>query len=194
MQVETYLLEENEDVVFNSESLEEWKEKIESLKLEGQQKLIAGENYSPTPFKLLNREELNVFQTLFRNTENIKDYSASTIPLKVLGLIALSEKEGYFKRIEIWYDNAVPDPLVVGVREDPDRTWMEYRYLLARFGDHLPSYEEMKESAKKRWISFRKQALEQLKAEVENYTRTIETDADAFVNGASIMLPSYRGF
>jgi hypothetical protein len=191
MQVESYLLEEQIATLTEPEDLEEWEKKVEELGLEGQKKLQSGEGISPIPFKRMTKEEQHVYQTLFRTHEPLHSYSGSTIPLQILSLIALAEKEGYYNSIVIWHDEEVVDPLVIGIWQDPEQSWIENYYLIGRFGEELSPFSELKALARERWIAFRRAKLEKLKEESQRYLNTIESDADAFVNGQNIDEPRY---
>jgi hypothetical protein len=132
---------------------------------------------------------------LFRTTQAIAKYQGSVIPLAILSVVALSEKEQYFKRIEIWHDEEVPDPVVIGYREDPTASWRDLAYVLGRFGEELLTFEELKIKAKERWKAFRSQALNETKHSAEAFLKSLDVDAEAYVNGKSINCPTfYSGF
>jgi len=56
----------------------------------------------------------NVFETLCPVKVNVENFETSPIPVEILDLIALSKKENYFDKLEIWYDDKSPDPCCVG--------------------------------------------------------------------------------
>ena len=112
-QVQTYLIEETEALIYDNEQLEKWGDLVKSLGLEGQQK-IQQPGKSPIPFLCLNQIQVEILSTLCPITVEIKGYNKSPIPVEILDLVALSTKEGYFQKIEVWYDDKDPDPAVIG--------------------------------------------------------------------------------
>ena len=89
-----------------------------------------------------------MFEVLCPVADEVCAYDKAPIPLEVLGLIKLSEDEGYFKSIKIWHDNVDPDPLAVGYAVD------EYEggiYLIARWGAEKMSFEHLLKTAVYYW-------------------------------------------
>lgn len=147
MAIETYLIEDSEKMVAEPEHLEDWLKTIEELGLEGQ-KTLTKEEKSPIPFPLLNTGMERVYKTLCPTKTEIKKYSHSTIPLRVLSLIALAEREKYFNRIEIWDDNEKPDPIAVGYING---SYSSPMHIIARWGDELKDFASLKKEAMARW-------------------------------------------
>lgn len=112
--VQTYLIEETQELIYDNEKLDKWNEYIDELDLKGQTKIVKKEK-SPVPFCYLNEKMKNVFTVLCAVKTDSENYDRTPIPVEVLGLMALSKKEGYFEKVEIWYDDKVPDPLCVGI-------------------------------------------------------------------------------
>lgn len=144
--VQTFLIEESKELIYDQDKLEEWKKKCEELGLENQIALTQKEK-SPIPFEFMNTVTQRVYETLCPTKVGYKQYSKTVIPLEVLGLIHLSINEGYFETIEIWYDDKTPDPLAVGKRKQAGSTYMYDHYTIARWGDVLRPFEELKEKA-----------------------------------------------
>lgn len=111
--VETYLVEETVDLIYDGEKLEKWNDLVAELGLKGQNSIRKPEK-SPIPFQPMNEQLKATFETLCPTKVNVNEYNASSIPVEILDLIALSRKEGYFCHIEIWYDEKQKDPLCVG--------------------------------------------------------------------------------
>jgi hypothetical protein len=109
-----YQNEELNDVVFNIESTEEWKQIATELELNNQLKFVDS-GMSPNPYPFINESMERIFTTLCPRKVNFKDYDKTTIPLEVLKQISFSVKENHFTLIEIWYDDKSPDPFVVGI-------------------------------------------------------------------------------
>ncbi len=156
MAIETYLRDEVKTLVTNSADLAEWKSKCEELGLTGQLNLAQPEK-SPIPFPIMNKAMVNVYETLCPKKEDVADFDGGAIPLKVLSLIALSQHEQYFDHIQVWSDDAKPDPIAVGVimqdgHKEDNEYYVKQRYIIARWGDELASFAELKMRAIERWV------------------------------------------
>ena len=147
-ETQLFMVEETKELVYEGDKLDEWNELVESLGLEGQQSLSDG-GKSPIPFLYMNAGMVAMFEILCPKKNDVSSYSKAPIPLEVLGLIKLSENEGYFEYIKIWHDNADPDPIAVGVSKKDGET---NHYLLARWGDEALSFEHLLKKARQRFI------------------------------------------
>jgi hypothetical protein len=112
--VETYIIEETQELIYDNEKLDQWNAHVAALGLEGQAK-IQVKDKSPIPFLHMKASLVNVFTQLCPRHVEIKDYDKTPIPVEILDLAALSVKECYFNKIQIWYDDATPDPACIGV-------------------------------------------------------------------------------
>lgn len=127
--VETFIIEETEELIYDGEKLEQWKELTESLGLEGQ-KVLAKPKKSPIPFLHMKLNLENIFRCLCPQSDDIQAYNKTPIPLEILSLVALSKKEEYFDKIQIWYDDKSPDPACVGIMDswrigETSHTWRD---------------------------------------------------------------------
>lgn len=113
-EVETYLIEETSNLIYDNEQLSKWNEHVKCLGLEGQKQLSTNEK-SPIPFMHMKQSIVNVFETLCPMKVNVLKYDITPIPIEVLDLVALSQRENYFDTIQIWYDDKDPDPACVGI-------------------------------------------------------------------------------
>jgi hypothetical protein len=111
--VQIFQNEELNDVMFQVEALDEWKEIATSLGMEHQLTFVKSAE-SPLPYPYINKSMDIVFSTLCPTKVNFKQYDKTPIPLEVMKQIAFSIKENHFKEIEIWYDDKSPDPIAVG--------------------------------------------------------------------------------
>lgn len=151
MATEIYLQPELEELVVDSEKRDEWVEKITSLGLEGQLKLTKNsEKGSVSPYTFMNEQMKLVFSTLCPTKAETAKYDKSAIPLDVLSHIALCKQEKYFSKLEIWYDNKSPDPVLVGHLSDKYNTAI---HLIARWGDEIIPYEQLVEKAIRRYTT-----------------------------------------
>ena len=176
MAVEIYLEPELSEMVGSEEVTAEWKQLAEELGMEGQLKLItpksSGENdKNPSPYIHMNKKAENVFAILCPEVVDYKKYDKSTIPREVLREIALAEKEKFFDQICIWYDDASPDPLVVGYIKVG--SYEHVKHMIARFGDEVLPFEVLEEKAilrlKKRLSDKLTAALTGINVKVDNF-------------------------
>lgn len=131
-QVQTYLIEETQELIYDNEKLEEWNGLVKELGLRGQTTIRQPEK-SPIPFLCINQTQAAILNTLCPRTIDVKEYNLTPIPVEILSLVSLSQKEGYFQKIEVWYDEKQKDPAVVG----QTGTWSEYSW-------YADSVEELK--------------------------------------------------
>ena len=111
--VETFVIEETQELIYDNEKLDEWNTRVAELGLKGQTKIVKSEK-SPIPFMHMKATTVRVFETLCPRKVNITEYDKTPIPVEILNLVGLSVKEEYFSKIEIWYDDENPDPACVG--------------------------------------------------------------------------------
>jgi len=174
MAVEIYLEPELEEMVGSVEVTEEWRQLAEELGMEGQLKLIAPksegeENKNPSPYIHMNAKAERVFAILCPEVVDYRKYDKSTIPRQVLREIALAEKEQFFDKICIWYDDASPDPLVVGYIKMGNYDYV--KHMIARFGDELLPFEELE---RKSIIRLKKRMTDRLKSALSSIDSTVD--------------------
>ena len=205
--VETFVIEETAELIYDNEKLDKWNELVKNLDLKGQTKIIAPEK-SPIPFMFIKTGMRNVFETLCPVKVEVTEYDLTPIPLEILDLVALSKREKYFKEIEIWYDDKNPDPLCIGitcqyygytgnsfssenqVKRDTKQEVKDiigkdkyiYRtdenlYLLGKWADVRHSFEELKEMATKRYIAENSNYHKQRIKESQRSLDDLEIDA-----------------
>lgn len=197
--VETFLMAENVELIHDENKLNEWNKLVDELGLDKQPK---NGDKSPIPFTPMSKTHKAVFETLCPQKLEYKSY-AKTIPLEVLKLISLSNRERYFQKIEIWHNEEVPDPVAVGLcgqwmfhassavryntkeeakLAEPDNTnslWFfeSSRYLIARWGDVAKKFDVLREEA--RGYYTRKKTAETRKKikELETELHNVEDEA-----------------
>jgi hypothetical protein len=156
-QVEIFVIEETAELIYDGEALEKWNKYVDELGLTGQ-KSIVKEDKSPIPFMHLKTSLKNVFETLCPTKVDVDKYNVTPIPLEILDVIALSKREGYFEKIQIWYDNKSPDPVCIGMnyKDAKDRKsgyeWNMEHYLLGKWADVKRSFSELTKLATQRYI------------------------------------------
>tara|TARA_R110000868_G_scaffold117867_3_gene312925 strand:- start:205 stop:879 length:675 start_codon:yes stop_codon:yes gene_type:complete len=112
--VETFIINETAELIYDNEQLTKWNDLVTELGLEGQTQIVKKDK-SPIPFMHLKKGLQNVLETLCPRKVDVINYNITPIPVEILDLIALSYKEQYFHKIEIWYDDQNPDPCCIGV-------------------------------------------------------------------------------
>lgn len=113
-EVETYIIEETQELIYDNEKLDQWNMHVDALGLKGQ-KAICKPDKSPIPFLHMKNSLVNVFSVLCPCKVDISDYDKTPIPVEILELAALAKREGYFSKIQIWFDEKSPDPACVGL-------------------------------------------------------------------------------
>lgn len=115
--VETFVIEETQELIYDNDQLDKWNNYVDELGLSGQRSIVK-QDKSPVPFMHLKTSMVNVFECLCPRKVSVEQYNVTPIPVEILDLIALSKREGYFNKIEIWYDEKSPDPVCVGTISD----------------------------------------------------------------------------
>ena len=177
MQIETYLIEETEKMIANPEDLDEWKTKCEELNLKGQLSLVKEEGTSPIPFPRMTKEEQAVYDVLTPNYDTIESYKKDTIPLRILSLIALANKEKYFNQIRIYFDNVQDDPIAVGIDDNYNK------YMIGRWGKELLDIPSLRKLAAERLITKRKADISKVKADIKAYEDSLRENIEAELMG-----------
>lgn len=205
--VETFLVEETVELIYDNEKLEEWNKAINDLGLKGQGQIVKKDK-SPIPFLFMKQNLINVFETLCPVKSPIENYSTTAIPVEILKLVLLSKKEEYFKNIEIWYDDVKPDPICVGMTGH----WEEYdwygdsnkalkgikfnsleeakaagathahfslvgRYLIGKWGDVKHSFQELQKMAYARFIEVEDTRIQKARKELDRELEDLKLKA-----------------
>ena len=148
MQVETYEVEEiNASEASTMAADSEAIALCEKLGLKGQLSLTDKTTDTRLPYRTITGKETAVLRTICDNTCALEDYKAGPIPLRVLQVAAhakeFCEHTAY---LEVWYPADVRvDPVLVGRKE----RYAGPTYLLARWGESVPSLEVLSVTAKR---------------------------------------------
>lgn len=126
--VQIFQNEELNDVLFEVEALEEWKELANEMGLESQLETIKDKE-SPNPYPYVNNGIRIIMETLCPTKVEFKKYDKTPIPLEVMKQLAFSVRDKHFKHIEIWYDDKTPDPVAIGYTYQFYAYDREYRHL-----------------------------------------------------------------
>lgn len=174
-EVELYIIEETQELIYDNEKLDQWNNLISELGLTGQAQVVKPEK-SPIPFLWMNKALVKVFEELCPRKTKIEEYSKTPIPVEALSLASLSKKEGYFDKIEVWYNDESPDPAIIGYKYTQgsgewERNWYAEKYLLARWSDVKATLEQLTERAKK---LFTLRRTNELKDSIKRQQRELE--------------------
>lgn len=180
--VETYIIEETQELIYDNEKLDQWKNLVAELHLTGQTDVVKPEK-SPIPFLWMNDSLQKTFEELCPRKIIVELYSKTPIPVEALSLVALSKNEGYFDKIEVWYNDKNPDPAIIGYKYtrgegDWEKNYYAERYLLARWSDVKATLAELTDRAKK---LFTLRRSNELKDSIKRYQRELE-DIDIEAN------------
>jgi hypothetical protein len=155
MQIEEFACSEMADAT--EEQNQEVLELVEKLGLDGQSKLKTG----IMPYPEVTGEQKFVLDVLTPTRVNVKQYSRTAIPLRVLQIAAHATEIGFFEEIQVWDTKGVEkDPVLVGKKS------YTY-YLLARWGEHLDN-----------WTMMAMKATKMAKMEMIGKLNTLRSDLD----------------
>lgn len=176
--VETFFIEETIELVHDGEKLEKWNTLVAELGLNGQTEVVVSEK-SPIPFLWMNSGLIKTFEVLCPTKVDIKSYNKTPIPVELLSIVSLCEKERYFDGIKVWYNDRQKDPAIIGYKmregrsfdERWDSEWYSDKYLIGRWADVKESLDNLIERAKK--LFFQSETL-RLKKEIRDRQRDIE--------------------
>jgi hypothetical protein len=181
--VEEYRNTEIADICDDEQKTAEWRNMVDALELEGQSN-IADANNSIIPFQLMTKEMMNVYKTLCPDKATYMNFSNEPYPLRVLEIIDESVRRAYFpKGIYVWYNRNHVDPILVGAAPVPGQQWGEQYYILARWGDELCSYNELKARAVKLFIEQRKFEFIKARHTLDAMLADMEAYAYSFLSG-----------
>jgi hypothetical protein len=172
-EVELYIIEETQELIYDNEKLDQWNNLVAELGLTGQAQVVKTDK-SPIPFLWMNSALVKVFEELCPSKSKVEDYSKTPIPVEALSLVSLSKKEG--DKIEVWFNEKSPDPAIVGYKftrgtSDWERNWYAEKYLLARWSDVKATLEELTTRAKN---LFTLRRTNELKDSIKRQQRELE--------------------
>lgn len=148
MEIKSHLIEENAKLIYDNEELNEWQDHVQVLGLTRQAALMQPDK-SPIPFPATTEAEESILGAILDRHTDYKEFDKEVIPLRVLSLIALCEKEKYFDKIEIWHSTRTKDPIVVGKKYSTEtdrqekRNWNMDVFKIAEWGPKLKSLAEL---------------------------------------------------
>ena len=142
MEVEIYAVDTAAGTVA-PDDVNEARELIEKLGLEGQSQFLAGEANEAFSYPALSREEVAVYRTLFPTRTKLQNFDEEMIPLRVL---QEADRVGRLRpnyKLEVWHSRTYTDPLLVAGTGG----WGDPWYLIARWGEALETWETLRRRA-----------------------------------------------
>lgn len=199
MQVETYeevSIDEQGGMLINEQVSEEALALIESLDLNGQRSLVsrdeaAGEAVERRiPYRLMTREEANVYAVMCPRRTALERYSDGPIPLRVLQVAAHAKP--LFKALYVLHPASArdDDPVLIGMRTNPDRSWQDDIYILARWGAVLVPLDEMRAQAKVKLQAAVSVQVRQAKVTIDAFEQSLAEHIEAFLHGMDVTTPA----
>lgn len=142
---------------------------IESLGLEGQQKLLRKneEDDSATtrcPYRKMTKEEAFAYKQLCPEVTSLHKYADGPIPLRVLQVAAHGKE--FFQKLEVWHPKNADekDPILVGINSSGNTT---ERFILARWGEVLEPLSDCLAEAVLKFRATYKAAIVRAKNELD---------------------------
>lgn len=161
--VETFKNQELENVIFDINSQDEWKDIVAELGL-GNQMSFMEKAKSPMPYPFINSSMKNIFTTLCPANAELSKYTKTPIPLEVLKEIKFCVHENYFDSITIYYDDKSPDPIAVG----KTKRYQAY-YKDADNETHSTAYEFSSDAQAREYVELLGHKVTNIFSEVNEY-------------------------
>jgi hypothetical protein len=137
------------------------------------------------PYMHVDAKTGRIIMTLCPVQVEYANYKASTIPLDILKEIAKCEKNRWYSKICICYDDKSPDPFVLGFTHNESK-WQRDIHLIARWGAELMPFEMLEQKATERLRSTALRALKELefkaKSAIEDVDNYIQTQLSGLPN------------
>lgn len=165
---------------------------IESLGLAGQRKLVTSPGDVPqirSPYRRMTREEEQVYKLLMPKECQLSVYEDGPVPLRVLQVAA--HAQGLFKWLMVWCPETGPkdDPLLVGV----NGSYMHSgeRSILARWGDCLLPFSDLKAKAVALARGKVRDAVAKVVSESQAMAERVDTMSDELVLKHALSEPQF---
>lgn len=162
------------------ENAEEWATICQELGLDKQLQKSGKIEKVGNPYQKINPRSQRVYEMLCPVKISVKDYTAGTLPLEILQEIQRCQKNEWFQKMEVWYDDKSPAPFLIGY--DGDNGWQSNKFLIARWGDELLPFEQLMTKAITRFKAAYKRALDRLIADCQVRKQDVEGDIQSYID------------
>lgn len=168
------------------EIAQEWFDICSELGLDKQLKHAdKSEDKKAPPYMYVDPKTARIIKTLCPVEVKYADYKTSTIPLDVLKEIQKAEKNGWYSKIHICYDDESPDPFVVGFTK-AENAWNADIHLIARWGAELLPFEILEQKAVARMKDEATKALKELQFKIGNALEDVDLFNRSLLSGTNI--------
>jgi len=161
----------------------EWEQLCTDLHLQNQLKKVGKVEKMPIPYMKLDPRSERVYQMLCSAKVLYTAYDASTLPLEIVQEIHRCKENEWFYKMEIWYDDKSPDPLLIGY---DSKKWDANKFLIAQWGDELLPFEQLVDKAINRYKTAYKRALNRLILDCESRKKDVEGDIRAYIDAGPV--------
>ena len=165
------------------EIAQEWFEICSELGLDKQlAHADKSEERKAPPYMYVDPKTSRTITTLCPVQVKYQDYKTSTIPLDILKEIQKAEKNGWYSKICICYDDKSPDPFVVGFTK-ADNSWNADIHLIARWGAELLPFEILEQKAIARMKDQATTALKELQFKINTALEDVDKFTKSMLGG-----------
>lgn len=198
MQTETYEVISNNPAEGDNALVAELKspeavELITTLGLKGQEALLVerqtegGETVVERfPYRRMTKDEDRVYGFLMPQKTKLVDYKDGPVPLRVLQ-VAAHATDLFDEPLIVWHpEGAIDDPILIGIKHKPTTNPahpVREVFLLARWGDVLLPFEEMRVKARELWVQKARGTASKGLAQLQAFLAGVDNHADAFFAG-----------
>lgn len=169
MQVETLFDIQETKELETDKGLEEYNSMCIDLGLDN---LCISKDSGVNGIPIMTLEERKIYEYLLQDKKNVEEYK-SVIPKRVLQSYAKCKKMGWLedaKSVQVWEDEKVEDPILVAKFD-----WAKYG-IIARWGNELLSFAELKKIAIKRKLM----EIDDQVFQMERYLKSYKKDPEKF--------------
>jgi translation initiation factor 2 alpha subunit (eIF-2alpha) len=183
MEVKIYREPENVGLLLDEEQLKEYQTLASELGIPE-----VNPDKIPSVYQVLNHNQTRALEALCPASIDLKNYSRSTIPVEVLQAIKFVTDNEMFDKIEVWYDDKNPDPMIIGKKynNDNDRqkgySWTMVNTLIARWGDCAYELPELVEMGKKRLVEEKKEKAIDLLQKINSFLEYPEIHINRYLS------------
>ena len=169
---------------------------IESLGLEGQKQLTVKKESGDDvrmPYRLMTDDESFVYRLLMPTQTKLQRFNAEHVPLRVLQVAA--HAVDLFETLEVWSAARadVKDPVLVGIRRNPESSWQNQTFILARWGDVLMPFADLAAKAVQLFREQTSARFAEIQADIGGRIAAIDAMPSSLAAAMKFRVPSYSG-
>lgn len=142
------------------------------------------------PYMHVDAKTSRIIKTLCPVQVEYTAFKVSTIPLDVLKEISKAVDNGWYRAINICYDDKSPDPFVVGLTHSESK-WQSDIHLIARWGAELLPFEVLEDKAVARMKQQASVAVKELRAKLDIALEDMDTFCNNLLGGSNVPTISF---